>query len=334
MGATGRDRRKFEAGFVTPDADVIGQLMEFMELETSNLNPETAAMDSMTGYGRGEAVNGVLKFVVELSAVNRKQTEIVVNLPRKLIQLEAQVRKAVAGRISRGRISAQISVESTQVSHGVLEADEQLAGQYRDALEGLSRALGQPFDLTATDLIRAPGVFSVLEVELEMESAWPVLEEALGRALDDLASMQEREGEHLREDLRERLRSVEKHIGFVKELSSQVVKNYRLNMERRLRESGLQIPLDDERLVREIGIFAERCDITEEITRLESHLKQFSRYLESDEPVGRAMDFLSQELFRELNTIGSKANNASIAQHVVDSKTELEKIREQVQNVQ
>lgn len=288
----------------------------------------------MTGFGRGEAAAGDMKFVVELSSVNRKQSEVVVNLPRKLNELDHQIRKAVAQRISRGRVNVQIALESTQVSHGVLEADQNLVAQYRDALEAVSETLGEKLRLTAADLIRAPGVFSVIETELEAQSAWPVLEEALEAGLVELIAMHEREGEHLRVDIEERLGGLASHVAAIEKLSPGIAEHHRANLHRRLEEAGTPIPLDDERLVREIGLFAERCDISEEITRLDSHFKQFAVYLESDEAVGRAMDFLSQEVFRELNTIGSKANSAEIAQHVVTGKTELEKIREQVQNVQ
>ena len=231
-------------------------------------------------------------------------------------------------------MTVQVSVESTHVSHGTLEADESLAKQYRDALDRLSNTLGQPLDLAATDLIRAPGVFSLVEVEVEVESAWPVLERAIDAALAELKAMHEREGAHLGEDISGRLGILKEKVEAVKGLSPEVVENQRASMQRRLSDAGLEVPLDDERLVKEIALFAERCDITEETTRLESHLIQFARYLEGDEPVGRAMDFLCQEVFRELNTIGAKVNNAAIAQHIVDGKTELEKVREQVQNVQ
>ncbi len=291
-------------------------------------------MRSMTGYGRGEAVDGDSKFVVELSSVNRKQAEIVVSLPRKLSVLETEVRKEVAKGISRGRVTVQVLVESTHVSHGMLEADESLARQYRDALDKLAKSLGQPLDLAASDLIRAPGVFSIVESAVEVDAAWPALESAIAAALSELKAMHEREGAHLGEDSSGRLRSLRETIEAVKVLSPEVVATQRASMHRRLREAGLEIPLEDERLVKEIALFAERCDITEETTRLESHLIQFARYLQSEEPVGRAMDFLCQELFRELNTIGAKANNAAVAQHVVEGKTELEKVREQVQNVQ
>ncbi len=288
----------------------------------------------MTGYGHGEAVAGDLKFVVELSSVNRKQSDVVVNLPRKLIELEGSLRKAVAGRISRGRVSVLVTVESTEGRHGALELDEPLAGQYRDAMETLSRVLGKELHLEPSDLLRAPGVFTIAEVPLEPESARPVLEEALGKALEVLIDMQQREGSHLAEDIGSRLGLVGKELASVRKLAPRVAETYRTNLHKRLEEAGIPVALDDERILKEIGLFADRCDITEELTRLESHLNQFGDYLDSDQSAGRPMDFLSQEIHRELNTIGSKANDAAITQHVVNSKTEMEKVREQVQNIQ
>jgi uncharacterized protein (TIGR00255 family) len=291
-------------------------------------------MRSMTGYGRGEAVAGDLKYTVEASSVNRKQIEVVVNLPRRLVSLEGQVREAVVGRIARGRVTVQVGMESTRGRGGALEVDEDLAVQYRDALANLEVHFGKKLDMDAVDLLRAPGVFSVSEATEEPEETWSLLEEALGKALDELVAMEAREGGHLKEDLQARVATLASEVAAVEKRSPEVVKYHRESLMKRLEEAGLDLALDDERIVREVALYADRCDITEECTRLASHFKQFALYFESAEPVGRSMDFLCQETNRELNTIGSKANNAQIAQHVVNGRTELEKIREQVQNVQ
>ncbi|MEM7144378.1 MAG: YicC/YloC family endoribonuclease [Verrucomicrobiota bacterium] len=291
-------------------------------------------MLSMTGYGRGEATAGDLKYTVETSSLNRKQIEVVVNLPRRLANLEGRVREVVVARIARGRVTVQVGMESTKGRGGALEVDEDLAVQYRDALAKLEAHFGKDLDMDAVDLLRAPGVFTVSEGEVELEETWPVLEEALGKALDELVAMEEREGEHLKSDLQERVGTLSKEVSAVEARAPGVVKHHREALMKRLEEAGLELALDDERIVREVALYADRCDITEECTRLASHFKQFGLYFESAEPVGRSMDFLCQETNRELNTIGSKANDAEIAQHVVNARTELEKIREQVQNVQ
>jgi uncharacterized protein (TIGR00255 family) len=303
-------------------------------LECFGGRDETARMRSMTGYGRGEAVSGDLKYTVEASSVNRKQIEVVVNQPRRLANLEGQVREVVVGRIARGRVSVQVGMESTRARGGALEVDEDLAVQYRDALASLEVHFGKALDMDAVDLLRAPGVFTVSEAQVVPKDTWPVLEEALGKALDELVAMEAREGEHLKEDLQARVATLAGEVEAVEKRAPEVVKQHRENLMKRLEDAGLELALDDERMVREVALFADRCDITEECTRLQSHFKQFALYFDSKEPVGRPMDFLCQETNRELNTIGSKANNAVIAQHVVNARTELEKIREQVQNVQ
>jgi uncharacterized protein (TIGR00255 family) len=267
---------------------------------------------------------------VEVSSVNRKQGEIMVNLPRDLAGLEGEVRSMISERVTRGRVNFTLACERSGEGKSRLLVDEDLAEQYLAAIVKLTPDVA----VSAGDLIRAPGVFSVEEAAVEPEEAWEGTKESLGMALSGLMEMREAEGAHLKEDLSEKLDGLEREIAAIGKLAPEVVRHYRKALMARLEEAGLELPLDDERLVKEIGIFAERSDITEEITRLGSHFSQFRTYLESGEPVGRSMDFLCQEVHREINTIGSKANSAGIAQHVVTAKAELEKMREQVQNVE
>ena len=161
-----------------------------------------------------------------------------------------------------------------------------------------------------------------------------VAEKVVRKAMTELIKMRGTEGKHLQQDLAARLEVLQAEVAAVREFAPRVIESHRANLKRRLADGGLQIDLSDERILKEIGLFSDRSDISEETTRLASHFKQFSKYVKSKEPVGRAMDFLAQEMNRELNTIGSKANNATIAQHIVNAKTELEKMREQVQNVE
>jgi len=291
-------------------------------------------MKSMTGFGRGEATVDGLKFRVEITSVNRKQTDIVINLPRPLSQLDTKVREKVNAAVARGRVNVFIACESASDGANVLKVDEALVRQYHEAMKSLSATFGTEFVLQASDLLRAPGVMSISEAEVSPEAAWTGIELALATALDELVVARSKEGEHLRKDMLARLETVKSEVASVREHAPEVVVHYRTNLQRRLEEAGIPVDLSDERIVREIGLFADRCDISEELTRLEHHFTQFSEFLEGSEPTGRAMDFLSQELNRELNTIGSKANNAKIAQHIVNCKSELEKIREQVQNVE
>lgn len=291
-------------------------------------------MKSMTGYGHGEASNDVWEITVELSGVNRKQTDIAISLPGRLVDLEPDLRRRIAARISRGRINARVSLERRGGGSGQLQVDEDLARQYVEAAQRVSQATGADLRIAAADLFRAPGVFRMEETEADPEALRELIEKATDAALSRLIAMQEEEGRHLRADLESRLQTITREINAVRETAPDVITTYRKNLFTRLENAGLELDLNDDRILREIGLFAERCDISEELTRIDSHLKQFSRYFEDGEAVGRPLDFLCQELNREFNTIGSKANDASIAQHIVNSKTELEKIREQVQNAQ
>jgi len=288
----------------------------------------------MTGFGRGEATTDGWKIEVELSGVNRKQVDISVNLPNSLLEFEAEARKLLSESISRGRIGAKVTLIHSGGTENRLAFDQKMAAQYVEAAKNLSQSAGIETRLTAADLFRAPGLFKIEETIADPADIKPALFEALQQALEQLLTMQQHEGEHLRSDLLARIDTIVEEVGKIEALAPTVKENYRENLHTRLSEAGINVDLNDERLLREIGLFAERSDITEEISRIESHVTQFRSYIKSDEPVGRPLDFLCQEFNRELNTIGSKANNAAIAQGVVNSKTELEKIREQVQNVQ
>ncbi len=288
----------------------------------------------MTGFGRGEAATQGWQVTAEVSGVNRKQVDISLNLPGGLGELDPALRKLISSFISRGRVNAKINITHTEAGDNHLVFDELLAGQYVDAARKIAETTDVDASLSAADLFRAPGVFRVEEAGLNPDEIRDTVESALRSALEKLAEMQQNEGEYLREDLKQRLEVIESEVAAVKERSPSVVENYRKNLFTRLNESGLELDLNDDRVLREIGVFAERCDIREETTRIDSHIGQFRKYFAQDEPVGRSLDFLCQELNREINTIGSKANDAEIAQRIVNSKTELEKIREQVQNVQ
>jgi uncharacterized protein (TIGR00255 family) len=291
-------------------------------------------MHSMTGFGRGEAIADGVVWRAEISSVNRKQLELVVHLPRELAELETPLRNKLAEKLSRGRV--QLSVQADRGSGGAtaLRVDEALAKQYADALRGLAATLGTSPNLTTSDISRWPGVFALEQGEWTAEQGWPHIEKAVAAALTQMLAMRQTEGVNLKADISARLDSLQAMLAAARELSPQVAERYRDALRQRLAEAGLPLPLDDERLLKEIGLFADRCDISEEQTRAESHIAQFRAYMDSGEPAGRPLDFLSQELFREFNTMGSKANHATLAQLVVRAKTELEKIREQVQNIE
>jgi len=285
-------------------------------------------MFSMTGFGRGEAVADGVVWRVEISSVNRKALELVLHLPREIADLETSLRSRLADRLSRGRVQCSITADRGGAPGAVLRVDESLARQYAEHL----RKLG--FSSESSDPTRWPGVFSLEQTEISARESQPPIETALDAALAQLIAMRQSEGAHLKADISTRLDGLAALLRAAREQSPQIVARYRETLRQRIADAGLPLPLDDERLLKEIALFADRCDISEELTRAESHIGQFRKYLDSGEPAGRALDFLCQELFREWNTVGSKANDATLAQTVVRAKSELEKIREQVQNIE
>ena len=291
-------------------------------------------MRSMTGYGHGETDHNGTKFTVELNSVNRKQSDIVINLPRDLAALEPQIRQTINESISRGRTNVVVSYQNGSGAPRQLALDVDLARSYHDAMRALQKELDAPGEITIGAILQAPGVMRAPEEAIDSRTAWLPVERALRAALADLIKMREREGKHLAKDLIRRLKAMRKQIKEIRAMHPDVVKKYRAALLERIEKAGLPISTDDDRLVKEVSFFADRSDVSEELTRVESHLAQFAHHLRSHEPVGRTLEFITQEIFRELNTLGAKANDAGISQRVVLCKAELEKIREQIQNLE
>lgn len=288
----------------------------------------------MTGYGRGQSVHNGAKFAVELNSVNRKQSDVVVTLPRELTELEPQVRDVINTEVSRGRLNVVVSVHRGAANGAAPALDRKLARSYLEAMRDLQKELGAGGEVTIETILRAPGVLRAADEELPLEEAWPHVEAALKEALRDLVKMREHEGKHLAKDLIKRLKTVRTAVRKIRQLQPGVLKRYREILQERIERAGIEVALDDERLAKEVVFFADKSDITEELTRLESHLAQFAHHLRKQEPVGRTLEFMSQEIGREFNTIGAKANDAEISQWVVTCKSEMEKIREQIQNIE
>ncbi len=290
-------------------------------------------MRSMTGYGRGTATFEGRQIAVELSSVNRKQAEISLSLPRALLELEPRVRDEINTHISRGRLTVAVGLHA---KHGEKSSGINLpaAKAYRDQLEAMIKSLKLAGEVTLDQVLRGPGVLSTDETEIETDAAWPALRKALKVALDQFVKMRKQEGDALAADLRKRTLAIQKNVKTIGVLAPKVMEHHRGTLLERAAKAGLEIENSDERLLKEIVFFADRSDISEELTRLRSHLDQFFGQLSKDEPVGRTLDFLLQEMFRETNTIGNKANFLAISQIVVGMKTELEKLREQVQNIE
>ncbi len=290
----------------------------------------------MTGYGRGEHTQEGYKITAEVSTVNRRQAEVNVYLPRELEPLDSRVRGEINRRVARGRVTARITLHETEsalISHA--QVNMALAKAYARELRKLAAELKISGEVTLDVLARAPGVFQADTALADADHFWPGIKAALDTALDSCVKMRSREGAHLFKDLKGRITAMRKAVAKIQKEAPAMVARYRDQLRERIKAAGLPLPAEEEeRLQKEIIYFADRSDISEELTRLQSHFKQFDDCCKTDDPVGRTLDFLAQEMNREVNTIGSKASDAAIAREVVLLKTELEKFREQVQNVE
>jgi len=289
----------------------------------------------MTGYGRGVKQREGCRVTVELTSVNRRQAEITVNLPRELESMEPRVREAVGSQVARGRVMVRVNLSVGEDAVGVSRINRSLARAYARELRKLAKELRLSGELTLETLMRAPGVLQAEESERQSEVYWPAVQQALGQALKALVQMRQREGSNLGRELGRRIRLMRGGVKRVRRFAPKVVVRYREQLRERVKQAGLELPAaEDERLVKELVYFADRSDITEELTRLESHFEQFEECVVAAEPVGRTLDFLAQEMNREVNTLGAKANDTQVSREVVSLKSELEKFREQAQNVE
>ena len=290
---------------------------------------------SMTGYGRGDASAKGLHVEVELNSVNRKQLEVRISLPRAWQSLESRIGELVQESISRGQVSGSIVVHiSDTLRAKSLKVNRALAAVYMTELRKTAKALKLKDDLSASLLLTLPEVVSYSGVDQDIEFVWPVMQKGVKAALAQLLAMRLKEGAELVHDLESRLKKLSEHLGVIRQEAPQVTERYREALRKRLAQAGVTLDGADPVTMKDLALFADRADITEEITRLESHFKQAHALFTSREPVGRTLDFLAQEMFREINTIGSKANEVRITRQVIEFKTELERIREQVQNIE
>ena len=287
----------------------------------------------MTGFGRGEETTAAFHVEVEASSVNRKQAEVSLSLPRGLAEIEPTLRKKALSHFSRGRVGLAVKVTSLDSSASSLQIDASKAKALQLAFEKLSGELGQSFQLTTQDFLRMPDQF-LIDNGYDIEKVLPAIQPALTKALEALTVARGEEGQALKADLTSRLAILQSLTEQVTSIAPTVPIRQRELLVQRLSDANLEIDASDERVLKEIALFCDRCDISEEVTRLAAHFQKFTELLSATEPVGRPLDFLCQELNREFNTIGSKANNSEIAHHIVSAKTELEKIREQVQNIE
>ena len=289
----------------------------------------------MTGFGVGRATVGAEEIAVELRSVNHKYCEVKARLPRELASFEPALVKAVKEKVVRGAVDLVARRErAASSSIAVPVVDTALAREYQRAFRDLASALGSGESATLALIAQQPGVVRLEERAVDPNDAQRALEAALGQALDALVAMRMTEGATVAADLLARLGRVEETIDDLLAFAPRAVQEYRARLSERIAELTREVAVDPQRLVQEVAIFAERTDVAEEMTRLRSHLAQFRSLLAAAEPSGRRMDFIVQEMHREVNTTGSKSQHPEISTRVVALKAELERIREQVQNVE
>ena len=289
-------------------------------------------MISMTGFGKAQVKLGAAWLKAEVSSVNRRQLEVLASLPKEWTRLERLVRDWVGDFAKRGRV--QIFVELTG-SEALLKGrvDRKLAHYYGKLFVELNKDLNLENHVTLREVLAAPGVL-VQRLPAEVENMESYLERVVKKALQAWRQCREAEGKHLKEDFLKRAAHLKELREKIRQRAGQVPKIYREKLKARLEQSGIALSWEDEMLRKELLFFAERCDITEELTRLESHLKQIEMTLKKEEEAGRKLEFLLQEIFREVNTIGSKANDIEITKNVMELKMEIEKMREQALNIE
>lgn len=276
------------------------------------------------------------RVVVEVNSVNRKQLEFAMSLPREFDALEGKLRSYLSGFLSRGRIQVRVQLSDLEGNDcAEPRINQKLAETSIKSLQSLASKMGTKTEVNLELLTRIPGVLKIDPKIPNAESIWSTLKSAVEQAMKGLISMRETEGKHLHKDLAERIKSMRESLAQIQTKASELPAKHRQLLMDRLKHAGLEeIDLTDERILKELVLFADKSDITEEITRLESHFEHFNSLCDKQQQVGRSLDFLAQEMFREINTIGSKASNHEIAHIVVTLKTELEKFREQVQNLE
>ena len=287
----------------------------------------------MTGYGRESAPLEGLSVAVQVSSVNRRSLDLSIGLPDEWRELEAPLAEQVRAVASRGRVSVVVEVDSGGQSAGA-GWDDEAAGAALDRLQAFAARENVDFAPTADLLWQIANAQRTKARLPAAEAALPAVSEALAGAMRAFAAMRAREGEALLVDFLRRVQLLHRQVELISARAPMVPEAYRGQLMRRLREAGLELDLEDERVLREIALFADRCDISEELTRLRSHLDQFSHLLKSEAEIGRKAEFILQEVGREVNTIGSKANDLTISRAVIELKNELERVREQMANVE
>ena len=289
---------------------------------------------SMTGYGRARETRGRRDITVELRGVNNRYLDCSVKLPRTYLFAEDAIKAVVQGAVARGKVDVFVTVDAAGADETVVAVNDALAAEYLEAIRSIGGRFGLEESVTALSLARFPDVLTVTKAEEDLDSVSADICAVLEQAVENYNAMRAREGQRLAEDIRGRLETIAALTARVEERSPQTVAEYRAKLTARMEEVLQSTAIDPQRILMEAAVYADKVAVDEETVRLRSHVSQLRTMLEAEEPMGRKMDFLIQEVNREANTIGSKCNDVAIARVVVDLKAEVEKMREQVQNVE
>ena len=289
---------------------------------------------SMTAYGRAESVKGNIAFVAEMKSVNGRYREIILRLPQVLQPLEDRIKPMISSALKRGRIEISIQMKDNSGNNLELELNKPLVKAYITVFNELNRELGcdQPIDLAVFSQLK--DTIIVKQENVDIENMWPDLREVIDKALLSLDAMRLNEGKVIEKDFLKRLKNIKHYIKEISDQSKVTIEGYRDKLIEKIQKLAKNLEIAEDRLVQEVAVMAERSDITEELVRTQSHLEQFRNYMNQDDAIGRRLEFLLQEINREVNTIGSKAADSFISQRAVEIKAELERLREQIQNVE
>lgn len=291
-------------------------------------------MRSMTGFGRSRNIIGGKEYLVEIRSVNSRYCELSTKLPRSYTYLEEKLKTLVKGTISRGKAEVYLSVTDVESRSTAVTVNIPVVKNYLEEMRRCGDELGLNDNLSLTDIFRMTDAFTVVRTEADEEEIWAAVRSVAEEALKHFAEMREKEGEKLKSDILEKLSNIEKMTGEVEKLSPKTTEAYRQRLYEKITEILEDKQIDEQRILTEAAIFAEKTAVDEETVRLHSHFKQFREMCDSTEPIGRKLDFMVQELNRESNTIGSKAQDVSVTKIVIEMKSEIEKIREQIQNIE
>lgn len=288
----------------------------------------------MTGYGRAQQLADGRDVLVEIRAVNHRYYEFSARLPRTCLYLEEKLKSFLNGKVARGKVEVAVTITRPDGRDATIAVNNSIAEGYVNALRELNTTLNLSDDITLSSLLRLPELFTVTKEQDDEEQTWTIVSACAADALDAFVAMREKEGARLAADLCEKLDNIEKMLRQVESIVPSVAENYRNRLYNKLTELLADTNIDEQRILTETAIFAEKTAVDEETVRLHSHLAQARELLASSEAVGRKLDFLVQEMNREVNTIGSKAQDLNITKLVVDMKSEIEKVREQIQNIE